>query len=286
MPKATKKAPKQKLSPAERSQIAKDRWAKRRQSDLDTSEVRIDAAISQETPIIKHLDHDDLAKWVDATADAPPAAPYSPSNPNPNTAPNPQTPPNMPPYPQNPTPEQPPVSPESKAGQEEAAPIPVAPQLTHVAPKKQKRYTGPKEFSTALKAAESRLGKAINERAEAMGKLAGLNVEIPSLIGIIQALKGAGSPPVVVPYDMTVSTISPNTFPPMPIGYQNTPLPSYTPPNLQAIQAAMAVPPVSRASGGAMQFGPEVLGSLEGPEDDIDQFITGPAAGGSGWIGG
>jgi hypothetical protein len=72
----------------------------------------------------------------------------------------------------------------------------------------------------------------------------------------------------------------------MPIGYQNTPLPSYTPPNLQAIQAAMAVPPVSRASGGTIQFSPEVVGGMEDENDDIDKFITGPAASGGGWIGG
>ena len=151
------------------------------------------------------------------------------------------------------------------------APAP-APQLTPVAPKKQKRYTGPKEFSGALKAAEKRLAKAINERAEAMGKLAGLNAEIPSLLQIIQALKGSNNLPPAQ-YDFSGSVPNATAFQ-APIDPQ------------AALMAAMAAPPVSRAKGG-VQFSPDVIGSLEGPEDDEDQFLrdAGPATEGK-WIGG
>jgi len=154
-----------------------------------------------------------------------------------------------------------------------------APQLTPVRAPKQKRYTGPKEFSVALKAAEGRLAKAIVERAEAAGKMAMLQAEIPSLVQIISALKGQQNIPAA-PYDL--SGMVPSAYQaPIPQPYQTPQSP------LAAIQAAQPAAPVSRASGGAMQFGPEVFGALEGPEDDdIDKFITGPAAAGGGWIGG
>lgn len=156
---------------------------------------------------------------------------------------------------------------------------PPAPQLAPAKTPKPKRYTGPKEFSVALKAAEGRLAKAINERAEAMGKLAGLNAEIPSLLQIINALKGPTNVPSV-PYDFSGSV-------PNATGFQN-PLPQFQPPvdPMDAIRAAMAAPPVSRAVGNAVQLPPDVVGTLEGPDDDDpDKFITGPYAGG-GFIGG
>jgi len=151
---------------------------------------------------------------------------------------------------------------------------PPAPQLAPVAaPKRPKRYQGPKEFSVALKAAENRLAKAINERAEAMGKLAGLNAEIPSLLQIIQALKGSNNLPPA-PFDFSGGVPNATAFQ-APIDPQ------------AALMAAMAAPPVSRASGGAVQFSPDVVGVLEGPEDDEDQFLrgAGPATEGK-WIGG
>ena len=158
------------------------------------------------------------------------------------------------------------------------APAP-APQLAPVRAPKPKRYTGPKEFSGALKAAEKRLAKAINERAEAMGKLAGLNAEIPSLLGIINALKGSQNAVT------TISAMPLYDFPGQaPMSQQF--LPPRNP--MDALAAAQPAIPVSRALGNAVQFSPDVVGSLEGPEDDsdIDKFITGPAAGGGGWIGG
>lgn len=258
MPKAKKVsvvATKTKLSPAERSQIAKDRWAKRR------SEI--------------------VVEWPDAKQVAEMDVP---AQPQPGNRP-PPSPPDQPPYPQNPTPEQPPVAPES------VSPSPIAlsasmprgklyytpaPQLAPVAPKKQKRYTGPKEFSVALKAAESRLAKAIVERAEASGKLAMLQAEIPSLVQIINALKGQTNIPVAT-YDPNATATQ---FASTGIPYQAPAL------DLGAIQTAMATPPISRAVGNAMQFSPDIVGNMEGQDDDDpDKFITGENAG-RGWIGG
>lgn len=216
---------KQKLTPAQRSQAAKDRWAKR----------------------------------CAAAPDATPA-----------------------PTPPPPPPEQPPVLPESYVAAPNPYPVtsmtaemkyPVpAPQLAPAAPKKQKRYTGPKEFSVALKAAESRLAKALVERAQAAAHLANLQAEIPSLMGIIQALKGSGNyVPPQVPYGI---------FPP------EVPLPQFQAPYdpVAIAQSGQPAPPVSMARGGVMQLGPDVTGTLEGPEDDdMDKFITGPAAEGR-WI--
>ena len=45
-----------------------------------------------------------------------------------------------------------------------------------------------KEFGKAHSYAEKRLAEALKERAEAMGKVAMLNAEIPSLVQIIRAL--------------------------------------------------------------------------------------------------
>lgn len=275
---------KKKLTPAERSEIAKDRWAKRRKDGWNAAKVAreavqgVDTSIAEEHPVI-----------VTIQAGSPP--PVAPG---------------IPVIPQNPTPEQPPVAPESIVAVVEERTFQavqhmqdmllsssgmrahiesdggktlasVAPQLIPVAPKKQKRYTGPKEFSVALKAAENRLAKAIVERAEAAGKMAMLQAEIPSLVQIISALKGQQSIPAV-PYDPYATNAQ----------FQSPMSQQYVAPvnPLAAIQAAMATAPVSRASGGAMQFSPEMVGSLEGPDDDDpDRFIAGPNAGG-GWIGG
>jgi hypothetical protein len=238
---------KQKLSPAERSQVAKERWAKRRATAQSVA-----TSSAQEPAVIETI-------LVTPEAEALPALDQAPS-----------------------------VISEQEMSFEEAkakfvAPPP-APQLTPAAPKKQKRYTGPKEFSVALKAAESRLAKAITERGETAGRLAALNAEIPSLLGIINALKGPQNyaPPAPynasVPYDLSLGMPNAAAF--------QAPMPHFQPPinPMEMIQNAAAALPVSRASGGAIQFSPEVLGSLEGPEDDDnpDKYITGPLAGG-GW---
>lgn len=265
------KETKKKLTPEERSAVAKARWANRRETAVN--DVR-----------------DILAKDQEETIHAESPLPVVPD---------------QPPTPQTPTPEQPPVAPESivavvdermyqasqytqdKLLSSSGMRVKVesdggktldyaASQLVPVAPKKQKRYTGPKEFSVALKAAESRLAKAVVERAEYSGKLAAVQAEIPSLLQIIAALKGQQNIPVVN-YDPYTNASFQTPMPQQYAAPQNP---------LAAIQAAMATPPVSRASGGAMQFSPEMVGSLEGPDDDDpDRFIAGPNAGG-GWIGG
>jgi hypothetical protein len=53
------------------------------------------------------------------------------------------------------------------------------------------RRPAPKEFRGAHAYAEKRLAQAIQERAQAMHKLAMLEAEIPSLVGIINALKNS-----------------------------------------------------------------------------------------------
>jgi hypothetical protein len=124
------------------------------------------------------------------------------------------------------------------------------------------------------------LAKAITERSDIGKELAILQAkqwylektEIPSLMGIINALKGSGNYAPPIPYDLSGGVPNAQAFQ-APIDPQ------------AALMAAMAAPPVSRASGGAVQFSPDVVGSLEGPDDDDpDRFITGPHAGG-GWIG-
>ena len=251
------KVEKQKLNKEERSQIAKDRWAK------------IRAKKEKEQPLTPTFDRQTERglEQLDAAIEGSPIPPDLPpssgrdENGVPSIVglgdgtitPNGAFVPDHPPIPVAPT-----------------VPPP-APQLAPVRVPKPKRYTGPKEFSVALKAAENRLAKAINERAEAMGKLAGLNAEIPSLLQIIQALKGSNNLPPAQ-YDFSGSVPNAQAFQ-APIDPQ------------AALMAAMAAPPVSRASGGAVQFSPDVVGSLEGPDDDDpDKFITGPHAGG-GWIG-
>jgi hypothetical protein len=268
MPKIAK-VKKNKLSKEERSQIAKDRWAK------------IKAAKAQNTPQVGKVVAGEVRPPFEI-GDTP-----DPSGRDENgvpsivglgdgaITPNGVFVPDQPPVPVDEITLEKIATGKFAIGTAAPAPPPVpapAPQLTPVAPKKPKRYTGPKEFSVALKAAENRLAKAINERAEAMGKLAGLNAEIPSLLQIIQALKGSSNLPPT-PFDFSGGVPNAQAFQ-APIDPQ------------AALMAAMAAPPVSRASGGAVQFSPDVVGSLEGPDDDNpDKFLEGPHAGG-GWIGG
>jgi hypothetical protein len=253
----TEKARKQKLSPAERSQAAKDRWAKRRNSVVAQNDANIVVALPESSHPLDGLIANAIAnapEGVDridiVTTEGSVIASADVSQPQVTVA-------QLPAY---------------------------APQSPSAAPKKPKRYTGPKEFSVALKAAENRLAKAITERGETAGRLAALNAEIPSLLGIINALKGPQNyaPPAPynasVPYDLSLGMPNAAVF--------QAPMPHFQPPinPMEMIQNASAALPVSRASGGAIQFSPEVLGSLEGPEDDDnpDKYITGPLAGG-GW---
>jgi hypothetical protein len=250
---------KQKLTPAERSQIAKDRWAKIRVAKEPTPMY----VVSDELRDL-HLEiaANATAKIVEqANASAPPPVEQEAPAPSELEVSGLQ------------------VKVEAGGGKTLAA----ASQLTPIAPKKPKRIPQPKEFSVALKAAESRLAKAITERAEYAGKLAALQAEIPSLMQIIQALGGSRQALLTAsqPMNFDFSGSVPNAT-----AFQSPMAPQFQPPYdpLAAIQSAAPLPPVSKASGGAMQFGPEVFGELEGPEDDVDKFISGPAAGSKGWI--
>ena len=277
MPKIAK-VKKNKLSKEERSQIAKDRWAK------------IKAAKAQNTPQVGKVVAGEVRPPFEI-GDTP-----DPSGRDENgvpsivglgdgaITPNGVFVPDQPPVPVDEITLEKIATGKFAIGTAAPAPPPVpapAPQLTPVAPKKPKRYTGPKEFSVALKAAENRLAKAITERSDIGKELAILQAkqwylektEIPSLMGIINALKGSGNYAPPTPFDFSGGVPNAQAFQ-APIDPQ------------AALMAAMAAPPVSRASGGAVQFSPEVVGALEGPDDDNpDQFITGPHAGG-GWIGG
>jgi hypothetical protein len=274
MPKTKKFVPlkgKPKLSLAERSQVAKDRWIGIRARREASRAAIDDAPVAQE----------------EVAADATPAAPAQPAPSQPATPPI--VPPNSPPYPQSPTPEQPPVAPESIAPsnvvklplptQGEQVPVPQQAPLA----RKPKKAPVPKEFSVALKAAEGRLAKAIVERAEFSGKLAAVNAEIPSLMQIIQALRG--TPAVIQPFDLSQKQLYNSQAPTYP---GIAPPIIYPTSGLAQAQAAVSHSPlpVSRAQGGAIQLGPDMTGALEGPDDDNeDQFISGPNAGRD-WIGG
>lgn len=264
------KAKKVKLSPAERSQIAKARWAKIKAAkavDKVLTEYSVPAVIEgMKAPGAPDYIVTNVSATFDEDTPAPPIVEQEKAAALMETVPvliNAML--------------------EADAAVADLSPVapPVpapAPQLAPVRAPKQKRYTGPKEFSVALKAAEQRLAKAIVERAQAAGSLAALNAEIPSLLQIIQALKGSSnvSP---VPYDVSGSYSNAGMFQaPSPPQFQ-TPLDP-----MDAIRAAMAAPPVSRAKGNAVELSPDVVGDLEGPDedDDPDRYITGPLAGG-GW---
>ena len=108
-------------------------------------------------------------------------------------------------------------------------PSPVAP------PKPPRRQTKPKPkaFKDASSYAQKRLEEAIRERAEAMGKVAMLNAEIPSLVAIIRALgmtpNMAGfqdftaQMPTMYPQPMNGTT--PGSFAPPAESYHNAPNP-------------------------------------------------------------
>lgn len=140
------------------------------------------------------------------------------------------------------------------------------------APKPEKRSTKrkarlPKEFGAAHSYAEKRLADAIKERAEAMGRVAALNAEIPSLVQIIKALKST-EPPVP-------------SFP-NPQAYQTVPMPiaSGIDPSLQAgnIITQANIPPTPLAHGGAVDF--------EGAQQELpeDAFLSGSVGGDKGWV--
>lgn len=267
MPKTKKvvlKAKKQKLTPEQRSQIAIDRWAKRRGVVAPQEAVMgVDTSIDNENPVVTII----------------PVAPQL---------------------------EQPPAALESSAPADDLLdavdrgsklarvvlttthqltlddlPLKSASHLTSAAPKKQKRVPVPKEFSVALKIADQLLAKAIEEYEDCQQRITYLSGAIPRLQRTVFALRNESNPdaPARPPaaYDFSGGVPNAQAF--------QSPLQQQFPNPLAALQAAQPAPPVSRAQGGAIQFSPDVVGELEGPDDDNpDRFITGPHAG-TGWIG-
>jgi hypothetical protein len=266
---------KDKLSKEERSQIAKDRWAKIRAAKAKTlapppghvtkGDVMDDLGLQEPTPAPPPVEQEPTTPTGRDENGVPPIVGLGDGTVLPNGT-----------F----VPDHPPTNRQLTLDDLPIVHHP-APQLSPVRAPKPKRYQGPKEFSVALKAAENRLAKAITERSDIGKELAILQAkqwylektEIPSLMGIINALKGSGNYAPPIPYDLSGGVPNAQAFQ-APIDPQ------------AALMAAMAAPPVSRAKGGAVQFSPDVVGSLEGPDDDDpDQFITGPQAG-PGWIGG
>jgi hypothetical protein len=145
-----------------------------------------------------------------------------------------------------------------------------------------KRPAAPREFGTALKTAEKRLARAIQERAEAAAKYAVLSAEIPSLQRIIQALR---DPTALVPQQYYTGTTVP--FPPptleqiigdQPIAYQNPPARPLPP--VPAIPVPQSLHPANAGNGrgGGGAIGVE----LAEPEDE-DQFLRESGVAGGEW---
>jgi hypothetical protein len=231
---------KQKLSKEERSQIAKDRWAKRRKAHDEPIQI---GRVSEANKI---------QGIMDRTSEV-----------------------SMPP-PVDPGPKDPTV--DASSGEFVPAPpppVPIpAPQLVPVKAPKQKRIPVPREFLLALKTADKRLAEAIDEYEDCQRRIFYLKDAIPRLQRTVLALKSESNPDIPVhfpaPFDFSASAQD----------VQAPPV--YNP--LASIQAAMAAPPASRAQGGAIQFGPDIVGELESEADDPDKYITGPAASEKGWI--
>jgi predicted transcriptional regulator len=144
-------------------------------------------------------------------------------------------------------------------------------------PAKGKKSAGPREFTSALKMAEKRLTKAIQERAEHAAKYAVLSAEIPSLQRLIVALRNplGVAPEYGVPVAPSLEQIVGDQ--PLPYG-----LTSYQNPPLRPVPAAVPVlPPTAhpvtsqgRAMGGAV--GVELV-----EDEDENKFLNDSALGGA-----
>ncbi|CAM6006566.1 unnamed protein product [Sphagnum balticum] len=283
MPKSNNvKEVKRKLTHAERSQIAKDRWAKRRKTvvaqDEDDSVIMTITAPRVHLSEIATLDPKELEHMADeAPAREPIADIFSVSAPSPLPPQEPTAPP-----PPDYSPAPPP------------APLP-AEQVAPVAPKKPKRPPVPKEFLVALKTADKRLSDAIEEYEDCQRRIVYLEGAIPRLQRTFLALRNESNPDAPIatapsPYNFSGSVPNATAFQaPMPTGLPTGIMTrdQIEAANLAKIQAAMNAAqsfPVSKAIG-SVQLAPEVIGSFDDNEDE-DKFITGDAAGGSGWIGG
>jgi len=243
-----KESKKPKLTKEERSAVAKARWAKRRANDaMEEVVVTINTMLEQGAS-------KESPTVPQPPAEQPPAVPESVTN--------------------TPDPVMQAAGMRIQVEPDGGKTLAAAPQPAPVAPKKQKRIPVPKEFLTALKTADTLLAKAIEEYEDCQRRITYLSGSIPRLQRTVLALRNESNPDAPIPL--------PNAF------NYNAPVPQFQPyvDPLEALNAAQPTPPMSRASGGAVQFSPEMVGVLEGPDDDDpDRFIQGPNAGG-GWIGG
>ena len=157
-------------------------------------------------------------------------------------------------------------------------PTPVHPPAAAEPPKPIQKRRKPmvKEFGKAHSYAEKRLAEALKERAEAMGKVAMLNAEIPSLVQIIRALgmtpntNGFQDFTASIPNTMTYPTPqhqppteqlpnTPNNIDPALYATNTNPVPGLAP--------AIANAPVEKNKplGGAIDLGYTPVDEDEGP---------------------
>lgn len=146
------------------------------------------------------------------------------------------------------------------------------------APPGHKRPAAPREFSTALKAAEKRLAKALEERAFHAYQYNALCAEIPSLADLVKSLRNPlGSSPmpgVAIPPTVTIEQIVGDQV----LGYKNPPI--LRPTGVAAIPVPQQLHPVNavtgRGGGGAVGM------QIEEPEDE-DKFLTESGVAGGQW---
>lgn len=128
-------------------------------------------------------------------------------------------------------------------------------------PRRPKKPRMAKEFGVAHSYAEKRLAEAIKERAVAMGRVAMLNAEIPSLVQIIKAL--GNTPDLSGMQDFAAQ---------MPGAYQM--------PGMDPAMMIPNMPPIPIARGGSMG----VIQDGGGPVVNENMFLEGDTmTSGGGW---
>lgn len=158
--------------------------------------------------------------------------------------------------------------------------VPPSPTVEHPKPLKRTRKSPtPKAFKGASSYAEKRLAEAIKERAEAMGKVAALNAEIPSLVQIIRALGTTQNP---APLDYTNVPLYPTNYDithvvsdaPTPV----TNRPRQTQTTIEQVEPPVQFPTPTKAMGGAIG-GIDLDPIAEDPDEDAFLKDSGVAGG-------
>ena len=145
-------------------------------------------------------------------------------------------------------------------------PEPPPPPVEVAKPVKRKARPMPKAFKGASSYAEKRLAEAIKERAEAMGKVAALNAEIPSLVQIIRALGSSNVPiqQMTMPVDMGMQPMQVQQPYPMPVMPETVRMPQ--------------LPQMPMAQGGA------ISGADFANDPPEDAFLGGNSLPGGAWV--